>query len=174
MLAYLVAAGVAVHALPEPYVPGSGGRVPAELRLVLAGYVGIAGGAFAITLAFSAALIFFGDDVNELFALALLACICLCILGFGPALEALDAGVRFSRLLRRPSDPRTAVTKVTAEHPFQLPATRTQRAAAVGAKVDRALAADQPTSWLAYEDRDLGHTAHPGVVAGYMDDRIQR
>ena len=66
------------------------------------------------------------------------------------------------------------MTKVTAEHPFQLPATRTQRAAAVGAKVDRALAADQPASWLAYEDRDLGHTARPGVVAGYMDDRIQR
>ena len=95
MLAYLVAAGVAVHALPEPYVPGSGDRVPAEFRLVLAGYVGIAGGVFATTLAFSAALIFFGDDVNELFALALLACICLYILGFGPALEALDAGVRF-------------------------------------------------------------------------------
>ena len=67
-----------------------------------------------------------------------------------------------------------AVTKVTAERPFQLPAIRTQRAAAVGAKVDRALAADQPAPWLAYEDRDLGHTARPGVVAGYMDDRIQR
>jgi hypothetical protein len=67
-----------------------------------------------------------------------------------------------------------AVTKVTAEHPFQLPATRTQRAAAVGVKVDRALAADQPAPWLAYEDRDLGHTARPGVVAGWMDDRIQR
>ena len=60
VLAYLVAAGVAVHALPEPYVPGSGDRVrvPAEFRLVLAGYVGIAGGVFATTLAFSAALIF--------------------------------------------------------------------------------------------------------------------
>jgi hypothetical protein len=83
VLAYLVAAGVAVHALPEPYVPGSGDRVPAEFRLVLAGYVGIGGGLFATALAFSAALIFFGDDVNELFALALLACICLCIFGFG-------------------------------------------------------------------------------------------
>ena len=37
-----VPAGVAGQALPEPYVPGSGDRVPAELRLVLAGYVGIA------------------------------------------------------------------------------------------------------------------------------------
>ena len=35
-----VPAGVAGQALPEPYVPGSGDRVPAELRLVLAGYAG--------------------------------------------------------------------------------------------------------------------------------------
>jgi hypothetical protein len=32
-----VAAGVAGQALPEPYVPGSGDRLSAELRLVLAG-----------------------------------------------------------------------------------------------------------------------------------------
>ena len=32
------------QALPEPYVPGSGDRLSAELRLVLAGYVGIAAG----------------------------------------------------------------------------------------------------------------------------------
>jgi hypothetical protein len=32
-----VPAVVAEQALPEPYVPGSGDRVPAELRLVLAG-----------------------------------------------------------------------------------------------------------------------------------------
>jgi hypothetical protein len=43
-----VRAGVAEQALPEPYVPGSGDRVPAELRLVLAGYVSIAGGLFAL------------------------------------------------------------------------------------------------------------------------------
>ena len=42
-----VPAGVAGQALPEPYVPGSGDRVPAKLRLVLAGYVGLAGGLFA-------------------------------------------------------------------------------------------------------------------------------
>ena len=47
---------VAGQALPEPYVPGSGDRVPAELRLVLAGYVGIAGGLFATALACAAAL----------------------------------------------------------------------------------------------------------------------
>jgi hypothetical protein len=32
-----VAAGVTGHAPPEPYVPGSGERVPAEFRLVLVG-----------------------------------------------------------------------------------------------------------------------------------------
>ena len=41
----------AQQAPPEPYMPGSGDRVPAELRLVLAGYVGIAGGLFATALA---------------------------------------------------------------------------------------------------------------------------
>ncbi|HTF41828.1 MAG TPA: hypothetical protein VK754_14700, partial [Propionibacteriaceae bacterium] len=46
-----VAAGVAGQAPPEPYVPGSGASLPAELRLVLAGYVGIAGGLFATALA---------------------------------------------------------------------------------------------------------------------------
>ena len=41
-----------------PYVPGSGERVPAELRLVLAGYVGIACGLFAGALACAAAFVF--------------------------------------------------------------------------------------------------------------------
>ena len=45
---------------------------------------------------------------------------------------------------------------------------------AVRAEADSALAADQPASWLAYEDRNLGHPAHPGVVAGYVYHRIQR
>ena len=36
-----VPAGVAGQALPEPYVPGSGDRVPAKLRRVLGGYAGI-------------------------------------------------------------------------------------------------------------------------------------
>jgi DivIVA domain-containing protein len=107
-------AGVAGQAPPEPYVPGSGDRVPAELRLVLAGYVGIAGGLFATALACAAAavVVFFGDYVNpdddtigQLFELALM--VCIFGLGLGPALEALEAlkaGNRFSRLLRRPSD----------------------------------------------------------------------
>jgi hypothetical protein len=46
-----VPAGVAEQALAEPYVPGSGDRVPAELRLVLVGYVGIGCGLFAGGLA---------------------------------------------------------------------------------------------------------------------------
>ena len=53
-----VPAGVAGLALPKPYVPGSGARVPAEFRLVLAGYVGIAGGLFATALAHAAVAVF--------------------------------------------------------------------------------------------------------------------
>src|SRR5215211_7386039 len=109
-----VPAGVAEQALPEPYVPGSGDRVPAELRLVLAGYVGIAGGLFATALACAAAavlvffLVFFGDDdLIGSFVIALSVCICG-LLPALPALEALKAGNRFSRLLRRPGDPHTA------------------------------------------------------------------
>jgi len=63
-----VAAGVAEQALPEPDVPGSGARVPAELRLVLAGYVGVACAWFAVALAGAlafAGLIFFGDDFDR-------------------------------------------------------------------------------------------------------------
>jgi DivIVA domain-containing protein len=113
-----VPAGVAEQAPPEPYVPGSGERVPAELRLVLAGYVGIAGGLFATVLACAAAavVVFFGDYVNpdddtigQLFELALM--VCIFGLGLGPALGALwalKAGNRFSRLLRRPGDPHMA------------------------------------------------------------------
>jgi hypothetical protein len=107
---------VAEQALPEPYVPGSGDRVSAELRLVLAGYVGIAGGVFGGVMACAAAwLLVFFVDLNDLYdpnndtiGLALTVCMCLCIWGFGPALEALKARIRFSRPLRRPSDPHTA------------------------------------------------------------------
>ena len=76
-----------------------------------AGYVGIAGGVFAGALACAAAAVgvFFvylnlDDDTGLLFGLALI----VCIWGFLQALEALKAGIRFSRLLRRPSDPHTA------------------------------------------------------------------
>ena len=63
-----VPAGVAGQALPEPYVPGSGDRLPAELRLVLAGHVGKAAGLFATALACAAAIFFvggFSDDLGE-------------------------------------------------------------------------------------------------------------
>jgi DivIVA domain-containing protein len=112
-----VPAGLAGQALPEPYVPGSGDRLPAELRLVLAGHVGIAAGLFAAALACAAAAVlavvvdlndpdYAADDVT--------------VAGFGPlvgfsllggvpwALKLLKARTRFSRLLRRPSDPHTA------------------------------------------------------------------
>jgi hypothetical protein len=52
-----VAAGEAGQAPPEAYMPGSGERVPAELRLLLAGYAGIACGLFAGALACATALI---------------------------------------------------------------------------------------------------------------------
>ena len=52
-----VPAGVARQAWPEPYVPGSGNRLPGELRLVLAGYVGLAAGLFAAALASVAATV---------------------------------------------------------------------------------------------------------------------
>jgi hypothetical protein len=44
-------AGMAGQALMEPYVPDSGDRLPAEFRLVLAGYVSLAAGLFAAALA---------------------------------------------------------------------------------------------------------------------------
>jgi hypothetical protein len=114
-----VPTGVAEQALPEPYVPGSGDSLPAELRLVLAGYVGIAGGWFATALACAAAAVWllFGavnepdDDIGLWVAMAV---IIVCFLGLGVlaaalgALEALKAGIRFSKLLRRPGDPHTA------------------------------------------------------------------
>jgi hypothetical protein len=63
-----VAAGVAEQEPPEPYVPGSGARLPAELRLVLAGYVGIACALFAGALACAAAFVFsflIADDLDR-------------------------------------------------------------------------------------------------------------
>ena len=108
-----VPAGVAGQALPEPYVPGSGDRLPAELRLVLAGYVGIAGGLFATALACAAAAVLsfsststtWRDRIGCCLGLVVVFCVAL---GGAPALEALKARTRFSRLLRRPSDPHTA------------------------------------------------------------------
>jgi hypothetical protein len=111
-----VPAGVAGQALAEPYVPGSGESVPAELRLVLAGYVGIAGGLFAVALACAASavfLLFFVDDVyfgDDWIGLLpwLVVIVCVVCIGALKALEVLLVRGRFSVLLRRPSDPRTA------------------------------------------------------------------
>jgi hypothetical protein len=109
------------QAPPEPYLPGSGDRVPAELRLVLAGYAGIAGGVFAGALACAAAAVFLfflaepvGDPNDDWNVLLSLLAFQLCVLGFVLAPSALQARIRFSRLLRRPSDPRT--TMVTASN----------------------------------------------------------
>jgi hypothetical protein len=69
-----VPAGVAEQPLPGPYLPGSGDRVPAELRLVLAGYAGLACGLFAGALACAAAFVFHfrldGPVYGLLFSLA--------------------------------------------------------------------------------------------------------
>jgi DivIVA domain-containing protein len=111
-----VPAGVAGQAPPEPYVPGSGARVPAELRLVLGEYAGIACGWFAGASACAAPAVFLlifvdevylGDDwIGLLPWLVVMACL-VCI-GALKGLEALLVHGRFSGLLRRPSDPRTA------------------------------------------------------------------
>jgi DivIVA domain-containing protein len=111
-----VSAGVAGQASPEPYVPGSGDKLPAELRLVLGGYVGIACAWFAGALACATPAVFrlfFLDDiylVDDWIGLLpwLIVMACLVCIGVLKALEALIALFRFSRLLRRPSDPRTA------------------------------------------------------------------
>jgi DivIVA domain-containing protein len=111
-----VPAGVAKPAPPEPYVPGSGDRVPAELRLVLGEYVGIACGWFVGALACAAPavfLLFFVDDVylgDDWIGLLpwLVVMACLVCIGALKGLEALLVHGRFSGLLRRPSDPRTA------------------------------------------------------------------
>jgi hypothetical protein len=62
-----VAAGVAGQAPPGPYVPGSGEWVPAKLRLVLAGYAGLACGLSAGALASAAAVAFLFFFVDDLF-----------------------------------------------------------------------------------------------------------
>ena len=92
---------------------GFGDRVPAELRLVLAGYVGIAVACSLppwpaprlLSLSFSATHVNPDDDtIGQLFELALMVCIFGLGLGLAlEALEALKAGNRFSRLLRRPA-----------------------------------------------------------------------
>jgi DivIVA domain-containing protein len=120
----VVPAGVAGQAPPEPYVPGSGARVPAELRLVLGGYAGIACGLFAGGLACGVAAVFvffFAADIDTdpdmieflifmiSYLIAVAGVVCICgLLGLSGALDTLQACIRFSRLLRQPSDPRTA------------------------------------------------------------------
>jgi DivIVA domain-containing protein len=127
-----IAAGVAEQPLPEPYLPGSGDRVPAELRLVLAGYAGLACGLFAGALACATVFavlslwitlpnfslpvaddIYIANDMQGmLFGLSFVALWCGAgagaWVGAVKGVQALKARIQFSRLLRRPSDPRTA------------------------------------------------------------------
>ena len=124
---------VAGQSLPEPFVPGSGDKLPAELRLVLARYVGIACGLFAVALTCAAVFAFYllwltlpnislptflEDDyvANDLqgmlfgwaYTALWVAAGAGAWLGAVQGVQALKACIRFSRLLRRPSDPRTA------------------------------------------------------------------
>jgi DivIVA domain-containing protein len=121
---------VAGKVLPEPFVPGSGDKLPAQLRLVLVGYVGVACAWFAVALACAAAAVclyffidyvfYFVDYVDPyggvdaelvidwvIVPVSFLA-IGAGVWGFWRALKTLKLGIRFSRLLRRPSDARTA------------------------------------------------------------------
>ena len=110
-------AGAAGQAPPEPYVPGSGDRLPAELRLVLAGHVGLAAGVFAAALASVAATVLallvdlndLSADASELLVYGFAFAVGSSLLGsvlWAP--ELLKARTRFATLLRQPSDPRTA------------------------------------------------------------------
>jgi DivIVA domain-containing protein len=127
-----VPAGVAEQPLPEQHLPGSGERVPAELRLVLAGYAGLACGLFAGALGCATVFavlslwmtlpnfslpvaddIYIANDMQGmLFGLSFAALWCGAgagaWVGAVKGVQALKARIRFSRLLRRPSDPRTA------------------------------------------------------------------
>ena len=124
---------VAGQSLPEPFVPGSGDKLPAELRLVLARYVGIACGLFAVALTCATVFAFYllwltvpnislptflEDDyvANDLqgmlfgwaYTALWVAAGAGAWLGAVKGVQALKACIRFSRLLRQPSDPRTA------------------------------------------------------------------
>jgi hypothetical protein len=97
------AAGQAVpagQALPEPYVPGSGDRVPAKLRLVLGGYAGIGIAIGIACLSAGGMALASGLDPE-----AVILGLAVCSVGVGVPLMTLS---EFWRLLRRPSDPRTA------------------------------------------------------------------
>jgi DivIVA domain-containing protein len=107
---------MAGQGLLEPYVPGSGDRLPAELRLVLAGYAGLAGGMFAGGLACAAAAVLFflveTDYLNhDLIRLLLGVIVSFLLLGSLPAFGALElvkARTRFSTLLGQSTDPHSA------------------------------------------------------------------
>lgn len=84
--------------LPEPYVPGAGGKVPAQIRWLLRAYAGVAWSAFAGGWAWAIA----GANViaqhNTQGDLGVTAAWAL----FGLAIVFLVQRIRFSRLLRRP------------------------------------------------------------------------
>ena len=92
------AAGAAALVLPEPYVPGSGGKVPAQIRWLLRGYAAMAWGAFAAAWAWSIAGANIIAQQNTQGDAGVTA---VCTL-WGLAIVFLVQRIRFSRLLRRP------------------------------------------------------------------------
>jgi hypothetical protein len=118
---------VAEQAPREPYVPGSGDKLPAELRLVLGGYAGLACGWFAGGLACATAVVFVLFDANirsavfkffdaDIVPLVVAAMVCGLGLWWAQmAFERIKARIRFSRLLRRPSDPCTATVTASRD-----------------------------------------------------------
>jgi DivIVA domain-containing protein len=118
---------VAEQAPREPYVPGSGDKLPAELRLVLGGYAGFACGWFAGGLACATAVVFVLFDANirsavfkffdaDIVPLVVAAMVCGLGLWWAQmAFERIKARIRFSRLLRRPSDPCTATVTASRD-----------------------------------------------------------
>ena len=92
------AAGGAALVLPEPYVPGSGGKVPAQIGWLLRGYAAMAGGAFAAAWAWGIAGANIIAQQNTQGDLGVTA---VCTL-WGLAIVFLVQRIRFSRLLRRP------------------------------------------------------------------------
>jgi hypothetical protein len=123
---------VAGQTLPEPFVPGSGDSLPAELRLVLGRYTGLVCGLFAVALVCATVFAvlslwitlpnfslpvaddtYIANDMRgTLFGLSFAALWCWAgagaWVGAVKGVQALKARIRFSTLLRKPSDPCTA------------------------------------------------------------------
>jgi hypothetical protein len=101
-------AGPAERTTPVPFAPGHGGKVPAQVRRVLRNYVCMA---CVAVVGFVALGIVSGRSYPELtwweeWSSAGLGLAGIALLGW--AIVLFVQRIRFSRLIRRPSDPHTA------------------------------------------------------------------